>query len=472
MKSIIIPAAGKATRMQPLSSAMSKTMLPVNGKPIISYILDILSKESLIDEVIIIDGANIDIRSFVSNNYLNKVNYNIKFIQQEKQLGPLHAINLGVKETIKKNEILIWLGDTICLLDNIPMYDALITSKVIDPHRWCMVDKDNNFYDKPDKEVPTDQALIGIYNFVDRKHFDKCIDEAMNEPKIKGEHQISSLLNLYKRKRPFNIIETDEWYDCGELHTYYESKARLIKRSSRSFNQLHVDLFTNTITKSSELNTKKRKIELEKKWFTEIKDDLKPFIPKIFNSKYGHLKMSWEPGSPLCDILMYENMTLNNWKKIINKIINIHQLMCECDLTMNRKDEIEQCKMMYIDKNIKRIETDPIYTELLTEKGKEVFIDFINETGKKLLENICWSKYIHGDLHFANILYNPMTNDIKLVDPRGEFGSIIGTAGDMQYDLGKLYHDIYVGYNYIVAEQYREIDNEVKLYWDEKLMNE
>jgi hypothetical protein len=40
MISIIIPAAGLAKRMRPLSSNASKSMIPVNGKPIIAYILD------------------------------------------------------------------------------------------------------------------------------------------------------------------------------------------------------------------------------------------------------------------------------------------------------------------------------------------------------------------------------------------------------------------------------------------------
>ena len=36
---VIIPAAGLATRMMPMSASMSKAMIPVAGQPILSHII-------------------------------------------------------------------------------------------------------------------------------------------------------------------------------------------------------------------------------------------------------------------------------------------------------------------------------------------------------------------------------------------------------------------------------------------------
>ena len=59
---------------------------------------------------------------------------------------------------------------------------------------------------------------------------------------------------------------------------------------------------------------------------------------------------------------------------------------------------------------------------------------------------------MHGDLHFANILYNQQTDQFKFLDPRGNYGGCIGTIGDDIYDWAKLAHDCYWGYNSIVAD--------------------
>jgi hypothetical protein len=59
---------------------------------------------------------------------------------------------------------------------------------------------------------------------------------------------------------------------------------------------------------------------------------------------------------------------------------------------------------------------------------------------------------MHGDLHFGNVLYNQQTDQMKLIDPRGRYGNEIGTEGDNLYDWAKLAHDLYHGYNAMVAD--------------------
>jgi hypothetical protein len=59
---------------------------------------------------------------------------------------------------------------------------------------------------------------------------------------------------------------------------------------------------------------------------------------------------------------------------------------------------------------------------------------------------------MHGDLHFGNVLYNQQTDQMKLIDPRGRYGNCVGTEGDNMYDWAKLAHDLYHGYNAMVAD--------------------
>jgi streptomycin 6-kinase len=98
---------------------------------------------------------------------------------------------------------------------------------------------------------------------------------------------------------------------------------------------------------------------------------------------------------------------------------------------------------MWIDKSIERIDKTPTF-------GLGVKTALINlaEDVKKITRPI---EGMHGDLHFGNILYNQQTDQMKFIDPRGQYDSWIGTYGDNIYDFAKLAHDLYHGYNAMVA---------------------
>ncbi len=463
MTSVIIPAAGLATRMRPLSRGVSKAMIPVNGKPIISYILDHLLKKSPLREIVIIENELGDISEFVNRVYSN---YNIKTILQEEKLGPLHAIYLGWKElTNKESGITVWLGDTICLDQFDFSKDFLGVHEVPDTHRWCLVDEDGQLYDKVETEVPTNLALIGVYNFSSRKNFNSAIEIGMNQPKYKNEHQIASLLNAYKKLqgKPMNLQKTHEWYDCGELNTFYESKAKLLKNTARSFNKLDVNTFFNVIAKYSEDEEKQKKIENEKKWYLSLDPWQSRFCPQVITSeKYGELIMSLEPGTSLNEVLVYDNLHPEIWFNIISKILKIHHSVFFENEKDNLFDIKRTCYDFYVIKNLKRIEE-----HCKSFINYDIIKNFIEETGYLLCKNAesFWSKTIHGDSHLGNILYDPQTGSIKFVDPRGSFGNNPSSSGDIRYDMAKLLQDFYCGYTMLMNDRYVKNDNTIEIIW-------
>lgn len=466
--SIIIPAAGKATRMRPLSSSVSKAMVPVNGKPIISYILDHIFKYVNIEDIVIVQNELCDIENFIKIAYPTYYNDNIiKFAQQKVAEGPLQAIHIGDEYLTESNApVMIWLGDTICLETNFDFNKSfLVTSKVNDFQRWCLVDAENNFYDKPEIAPRTDNALIGIYYFHNRKLYNESLSEAINKPKLKGEYQISSLLNSYINSGVFfNLIDTNEWYDCGELQTYYESKAKLLNNSARAFNKISVDTFLGIVTKSSDDISKQEKIKSEKNWFKLLPEEASLFCPRILESEDTELRMSQEPGIPLNEMWLYEDLKYDTWTQIIDKVMKIHNKVFfkESSSIINKKKLMEE---MYINKNIKRLNDYRDFPEF------DVVYNFVKEVGEDLVNSgIKWSKYMHGDSHLGNILFEPTQGSIKFIDPRGSFGNIIGTEGDMRYDMAKFTQDFYLGYADILAGNYKLTDNkELKLYKDNNL---
>ena len=453
-RTIIIPAAGLASRMKPLSRGISKAMIPVNGRPLISYIIENVE----FDEMIIVENELGDIKEFVSRVYPQKP---IKFVVQEEKKGPLHAIFLGWHTaSIKDSAITIWLGDTICLDEFDWEENFVAVHHVPDPHRWCLIDEHGKLYDKPDTQVPTSEALIGVYHFLERDSFDSAIVSGMGKPPHKGEHQIAALLEDYQANigMPFALRETSEWYDCGELTTYYKSKARLLTRTARSFNKISVDTFYGTVTKSSNDKERQEKIQAEKNWFNSLDESQSLFCPRILDSQHGTLKMSLEPGTALNEVLVYDNLRTDVWHEIIRKILDVHHSVFYSPAMLDA-DHYHHCFTAYFLKNQSRMK------KISAMFDDQDLANFVEETGLELCKDPLWTNVLHGDSHLGNIIYDPFSGAIKFVDPRGQFGDQVGTMGDMRYDMGKLLQDFYCGYSMMMAGRYEIHDKVVKIDW-------
>src|SRR6056297_2791924 len=205
---LIIPAAGEATRLRPLTSNTSKVMVRVNGKPTIDYILEQAYKLADINEIVVVDGALDDTRQ-----YCEKKHPNVKFVRQEELNGPRFAIELGM--------------------------DFLLCKNVDDHSSWCMWDG-NEFYNKPNQTIDNGVALVGLYSFSDG------LQAKVAMSWCKGP-EISEFLENYGY---FQCVMTNHWYDIGQLNTYHRTSAALLNRKARAFNNLSYDHELGTITKT------------------------------------------------------------------------------------------------------------------------------------------------------------------------------------------------------------------------------
>ena len=88
----IIPAAGRGARMLSLTDNCPKAMVPVAGKPLISYLLDQIIKTDQKDVCIIVGYKKKVLINYVTMMYSGKLN--ITFIEQADQKGLNHAIRI------------------------------------------------------------------------------------------------------------------------------------------------------------------------------------------------------------------------------------------------------------------------------------------------------------------------------------------------------------------------------------------
>lgn len=163
---ILIPAAGKGTRLVPHTLHTPKVLLPVAGKPIIGHIFDRL--EPLRPEVVTIivnPRQAVPVRVYLAEHYP----YPLRFVEQSEPLGLGHAVLSGLLET-DDGPVVILLGDTIFELDGREMTGSgnrIGVRSVDDPRRFGIVEVDEGritaFVEKPE-QPRSNCAIVGIYS--------------------------------------------------------------------------------------------------------------------------------------------------------------------------------------------------------------------------------------------------------------------------------------------------------------------
>lgn len=235
---IIIPMAGRGTRLRPHTLTTPKPLVPVAGKPIIDWLVaDILAMcPEPVEEIGFIIG---DFGKEVEANLIQiAANHGAKgtIHYQKEAKGTAHAI-LCAKE-LMDGKTIIAFADTL-FKSNTKIdtdKDGLIfVQKVADPSAFGVVKMDEKgkiteFVEKPQTFV-SDLAIIGIYYFKDgpllRSELQYLID---NDLKEKGEFQLTNAMETMKNKGyHFFPGEVEEWLDCGNKEATVHTNQRVLE---------------------------------------------------------------------------------------------------------------------------------------------------------------------------------------------------------------------------------------------------
>jgi len=110
MKALLL-AGGRGSRVNEISEEVNKCMLPLQGKPLIEYNLQILAGLDAIDEIVIIVGYKAD--DIINRYGISFRGKRIQYIIQSEQRGLVHAIECSQK--LIDGDFLLMLGDEIML---------------------------------------------------------------------------------------------------------------------------------------------------------------------------------------------------------------------------------------------------------------------------------------------------------------------------------------------------------------------
>lgn len=228
MKAVII-AAGKGTRLNPITATKPKPMLPIGGKPLLEH--SILSlKEVGITEILIIVGYREDIIRGYFGDGLNKFNMKIDYISQIEHLGTAHAVGFA-KEFVGEENFLLMYGD---LLVDPKVYKEVITNyeknqkeglislfEVNHPQEYGIISLDSNGYVEKITEKPSLDLNLGNLANAGIFVFNPQIFEAIEKTKLstRNEYEFTDsmgiLINELKGKIKGYVIKDFFWSDIG-----------------------------------------------------------------------------------------------------------------------------------------------------------------------------------------------------------------------------------------------------------------
>lgn len=232
---VVIPLAGKGTRMRPHTYSKPKPMLPVAGKTNIDHILDLL-KGLDISEYIFITGH---LKEYVEAYMDEKGIKNARYIEQTVKNGTAGAIRLAAP--FVKEPLLIIFADTVFETDlsiiNTSEDDGIIwAQEVEDYQRFGVIVHDEKKHmqkivEKP-KEPVSKLANIGLYYIKDYELLFKGIEHVFTEGiLLKGEYYLTDAFQyMVDHGAKIKVEPVDGWYDCGKPETTLESNALLLKK--------------------------------------------------------------------------------------------------------------------------------------------------------------------------------------------------------------------------------------------------
>jgi glucose-1-phosphate thymidylyltransferase len=233
MKGIIL-AGGSGTRLYPITSAISKQMLPVYDKPMIYYPLSVLMLAGIREILVISTPRDLPgFRSLLGDG--NSLGLKFSYVEQPSPDGLAQAFILG-EEFIGNDTVCMILGDNIFYGHGFG--DVLLRTAelkkgacvfgyyVTDPERYGVVEfnksgKAVSIEEKPSKPR-SNYAVTGLY-FYDSTVVRKA---KSLKPSARGEYEITDLNRLYLEEGALEVRVMGRgmaWLDTGTYESLLQA---------------------------------------------------------------------------------------------------------------------------------------------------------------------------------------------------------------------------------------------------------
>lgn len=222
----VIPIAGKATRLYPITTVLCKSMIPIIDKPVLAYLLDELVQADLQEVLIIVNPIERNVQEYFRTDYKGlKIQYKIQ--PEPKGLGDAVAL---AEEFVGNDNFILMLGDDLYeegynaskeLINKQPNYETALVALVkvdrsdVEKYGICTLDSNNyvqTIIEKPKlTQTSSNLAISGRY-LLTSSIFSKLCQVINNETEL----LLTDALALYLEENKLLGCElSGPHYDIG-----------------------------------------------------------------------------------------------------------------------------------------------------------------------------------------------------------------------------------------------------------------
>jgi glucose-1-phosphate thymidylyltransferase len=235
---VIVPMAGRGSRLRPHTLTVPKPLVPVGGKPIVHRLVEDIAAvcAEKIEEIAFVVG---DFGAEVESELLavaEKLGAKGSIHYQTQPLGTAHAVLCAAEKL--SGPVVVAFADTLFRANfkiNQEDEGILWVKQIDDPSAFGVIKMNDkgeiiDFVEKP-KEFVSDLAMIGIYYFKQGEKLRKELEYLIDNNIIKGgEYQLpDALRRLTEAGYVFKPGEVNEWLDCGNKEVTVHTNQRVLE---------------------------------------------------------------------------------------------------------------------------------------------------------------------------------------------------------------------------------------------------
>lgn len=286
----ILLAGGKGTRLRPVTTVVSKQLLPIYDKPMIYYSLSTLMFAGVNEIALVTDPFSMEMYHLLLGDG-SQFGISIEYIIQDEPRGITHGM-LHAENFVGNEPFMLVLGDNVIsgtaagygLKESFSKTGATIyTASVPDPENYgVLIARDDGtpvcIEEKPSHWV-SNLAIAGLY-VLDKRAFEFAKNSA---PSSRGEFEITSVLNDYLNIGELKVCHFPRgtvWLDTGTVEGLQEAAeyVRVVQKRQ------------NLLLSSPE------EIGLRNGWIStiELQQRLKLLPTNAYTEKLKELLVKWE----------------------------------------------------------------------------------------------------------------------------------------------------------------------------------
>jgi glucose-1-phosphate thymidylyltransferase len=231
---VIIPLAGKGTRLRPHTHLVPKPMLKVAGRPVMDWVMDRLDGLDVTELIYITGHLKEQVEEYARDRY----GIPSRFIEQKVQDGTAGAVNLA--RPYIREPVLIIFVDTVFEADltliNRTGADGIIWAKEVEDYQRfgvVVTDKAGNMtkiVEKPKTPI-SKRANIGLYYIKNWKLLFEGIEHVLKQPMNQGEYFLTDAFQyMIDKGAKIRVIDVEGWYDAGKIETMLETNQAMLTR--------------------------------------------------------------------------------------------------------------------------------------------------------------------------------------------------------------------------------------------------